>query len=127
MRAVDVMWVGLGGGVGSLLRWQLGQIIERHNPTRFRLGNFIINVTGAFVIAYLSAAYAISWQQRYGDMMSAFVLTGIIGGYTTFSSMQLDTAQMAEDGRPWLAAFYLVSSIGVGLIAALLGVMLARA
>lgn len=125
MRAVDVMWVGIGGGLGSLLRWQLGHFIESRIKMRFRLGTYIINVSGAFMIAYFSAAFAIEWHQRYGSLMAALVLTGILGGYTTFSSMQLDTVQMVEDGRPWLAVFYLASSIGSGLLAALIGVALA--
>lgn len=125
MRALDVMWVGIGGGLGSLLRWQLGQFIDKRVKLQFHLSTYIINVTGAFAIAYLSAGLAIHWQQRYGDLMAALVLTGVLGGYTTFSSMQLDTVQLLEKGRPGLAIFYLVSSIGSGLLAALLGVMLA--
>lgn len=125
MKAIDVFWVGIGGGLGSLLRWQLGQFIERFNPFRFRLGTFLINVTGAFVIAYLSAAFAIQWHERYGTMMAALILTGFLGGYTTFSSMQLDAVQMSEDGRPGLAVFYLIASVAIGLAAAALGVALA--
>ncbi|MGE4334830.1 MAG: fluoride efflux transporter CrcB [Pigmentiphaga sp.] len=125
MRAIDVMWVGVGGGLGSLLRWQLGHLIESRIKMRFPLGTYVINVSGAFVIAYLSAAYAIEWQQRHGDLLAALVLTGVLGGYTTFSSMQLDTVQLVEDKRPWLAVFYLVSSIGAGLVAAVIGVALA--
>ncbi len=126
MRAVDVLWVGLGGGLGSLLRWQLAHWVDRRFAWRFRLGTYLVNVSGAFVIAYLSAGLAIGWQERYGSMMAAFVLTGILGGYTTFSSMQLDTVQMVEERRYGLALFYLVSSIASGLIAVVLGVMLAR-
>ncbi|MFW8567238.1 fluoride efflux transporter FluC [Orrella sp. 11846] len=125
MRLIDVLWVGLGGGLGSLLRWQLGKFIEKLNPTQFRYGTFVINVTGAFVIAYLSTAYAIEWHQRYGDMMAAFILTGVLGGYTTFSSMQLDAVQMSQKGRHGLAVTYLVTSVGFGLLAAAAGVSLA--
>jgi CrcB protein len=60
-------------------------------------------------------------------VMSSLVITGILGGYTTFSSMQLDAVQMAEGRRHALALFYLVSSVLTGLIAAAAGVALAKA
>ncbi|MCF3932043.1 CrcB family protein [Acuticoccus sp. M5D2P5] len=125
MQAIDIMWVFLGGGIGSVLRWGVGLAVEARIRMRFRLGTYLVNVTGAFVIAYLSTAFMIDWHHRYGDMMSSFVLTGILGGYTTFSSMQLDTVQMAEDGRHGLALVYIVSSIGSGLLAVAAGVALA--
>ena len=126
MRAIDVMWVCIGGGIGSLLRWQIGKLIDARIQSHFKFGTFIINVTGAFVIAYLSVAFAIHWQQRYGDMMSSLVLTGLLGGYTTFSSMQLDAAQMTMQNRHALALVYLVSSVVVGLLAAAAGAAVAR-
>lgn len=119
------MWVCLGGGIGSLLRWQVGLFFDGRFATRFRVGTYFANVSGAFVIAYLSTAFMIGWQHRFGDMMSSLVLTGILGGYTTFSSMQLDTLQLSEEGRHLLAIFYIVSSIGSGLLAAAAGVALA--
>lgn len=127
MKPIDIMWVCLGGGAGSLLRWWLGGVIDRAIPARFKFGTFLVNVTGAFAIAYLSAAFALGWQQRHGDMMASLVLTGFLGGYTTFSSMQLDTVQMAMEHRHALAALYLVASVGLGLCAAAAGVALARA
>ena len=121
MRALDIMWVFLGGGIGSVLRWQVGLLVGAVVTMRFRMGTYVANVTGAFVIAYLSAAYALDWQHRYGDVMASLVLTGMLGGYTTFSSMQLDTVQMSEEGRHGLALFYIVTSIGTGLLAAAAG------
>lgn len=127
MRAIDIMWICLGGGVGSLARWQLGLWIDRLVHWRFRMGTYLANVSGAFVIAYLSTAYAIDWQHRTGDVLSSLILTGMLGGYTTFSSMQLDTVQMAEEGRHLLAVFYIVTSIGTGLLGAAAGVALGAA
>ena len=127
MRPIDIIWVCLGGGAGSLLRWGLGGFIDRAIPARFKYGTFLVNVSGAFAIAYLSAALALEWQHRHSDVVSSLVLTGFLGGYTTFSSMQLDAAQMAMENRHGLAALYLVASVGVGLCAAAAGVALARA
>lgn len=127
MDAIDILLVGLGGGVGSLLRWQVGRLIDRHFGTTFKAGTLFINVSGAFVIAYISTKLAIGWQHRFGDVISSLVLTGVLGGYTTFSTMQLDAVQMAGARRHALALSYLVTSVGAGLLAAAAGVALARA
>ena len=126
MEAIDLMWVGLGGGIGSLLRWQIGRIIDQRVSTPFKVGTFVINVSGAFVIAFISALLALGWEHRYGDVISSLVLTGVLGGYTTFSTMQLDAVKMATAGRQALAVVYLVASVGAGLLAAAAGVALAR-
>ena len=125
MKPIDVMWVCLGGGIGSLLRWQIGQFIDARSASAFKYSTLFINITGAFVIAYLSAALAIGWHQRYGDMMSSLVLTGVLGGYTTFCTMQLDAVKMVEKGRAGLALFYLAVSVAGGLVAAAAGVAVA--
>lgn len=127
MDIVDILLVALGGGIGSLLRWQIGRMIDRHIGSAFKVSTFFINVSGAFVIAYVSASLAISWQHRFGDVISSLVLTGVLGGYTTFSTMQLDALQTASANRHVLAIVYLATSVGGGLLAAAAGVALARA
>lgn len=128
MRALDVLWVGLGGGVGSSLRWWVGHITGQHyhDQSRFPLGTFLINITGAFLIGYLSVLFSVDWRDRYGTALNAGVLTGFLGGYTTFSSMELDAVKLGEAGRSGYAWTYLALSTVVGLIAAWLGAMLAR-
>jgi fluoride exporter len=126
MTALDVLWVGLGGGLGSLMRWWIGRIVGERYHGAFPLGTFLINVSGAFVIGYLSVLFLVDWQDRFGTVLKAGFLTGVLGGYTTFSSMQLDAAKLAAKpgGRP--AAFYLLASVIAGLAAAALGAALAR-
>ena len=127
MTPSDVMLVGLGGGLGSLMRWGIGRVVGERYHGDFPLGTFLINVSGTFVIGYLSVLFAVDWRDRYGAALNALVLTGVLGGYTTFSSMQLDAAKVAGKRRPILAASYLVLSTAVGLRAAELGVALAHA
>lgn len=126
MTALDVFWVGLGGGLGSLLRWWIGLRVGQFYKGKFPLGTFLINVSGAFVIGYLSILFAVDWRDRYGDVMNAVVLTGILGGYTTFSSMQLDASKLANARDRALAGGYLIISVLVGLAAAAFGAWLAR-
>ena len=127
MKPLDVMWVGLGGGVGSLMRWWIGRVIGERYHGDFPLGTFLINISGAFAIGYLSFLFKVDWHDRYGTALNSGVLTGVLGGYTTFSSMQLGASDLAAKSRSALAAFYLLLSVALGLLAALLGVAIARA
>jgi CrcB protein len=126
MEASDILLIGIGGGLGSLLRWQLGRVIDRLLGTAFKFSTLIINLSGALVIAYLSTLLAIGWEQRYGTIVTSLVLTGLLGGYTTFSTMQLDAVQTAKARGHALAILYLACSVGGGLVAAAAGVALAR-
>lgn len=126
MTALDVLWVGLGGGLGSLLRWWIGHIVGERYRGLFPLGTFLINVSGAFVIGYLSVLFVVDWHDRYGTVLKAGMLTGVLGGYTTFSSMELDAAKLYGNAGGRFAGFYLLSSVGAGLLAAALGAALAR-
>ena len=92
MKPMDVVLVGLGGGLGSVLRWGIGLVVGERYHGDFPLGTFLINVSGTLLIGYLSVLFGVDWHNRYGHgmVLNAFVMTGVLGGYTTFSSMQLD-------------------------------------
>jgi CrcB protein len=66
MKPLDVMWVGLGGGLGSLLRWWIGRVVGERYHGDFPLGTFLTNVSGAFAIGYLSVLFMVDWRDRYG-------------------------------------------------------------
>jgi CrcB protein len=127
MTPLDVMWVGLGGGLGSLLRWLTGRVVGEHYHGDFPAGTFLINVSGAFAIGYLSVLFKVDWRDRYCTALNAGVLTGVLGGYTTFSSMQLDAVKLAGKRGGVPAASYLLLSVLVGQLTAALGGTLARA
>jgi CrcB protein len=129
MTPMDIVWVGLGGGLGSALRWWIGIRVAELFYGNFPLGTFLINVSGTFLIGYLSVLFGVDWHNRFGHgmVLNAFLLTGVLGGYTTFSSMQLEAAKLAAKSRCGLAASYLLLSVLAGLLAAALGAALARA
>jgi len=112
-----------------VLRWWIARLLGERYKGRFPLSTFLINVSGSLVIGYLSVLFQVDWHNRHGHgmVLNAFVLTGVLGGYTTFSSMQLDAARLAAEQHPRLAAFYLLLSVAAGLLAALAGAALASA
>ena len=126
MTPLDVMWVGLGGGLGSLLRWSTGRVVGEHHRSDFPVGTLLINVSGACAIGYLSVLFKVDWRDRYGTALNAGVLTGVLGGYTTFSTMQLDAVELARKRGGVPAASYLLLSVLIGQLAAMLGATLAR-
>jgi CrcB protein len=117
--------VFVGGAAGSAIRWLVGIGVGKRYKGAFPLGTFFINVSGAFLMGFLSTLFTVDWKDRYGSNLTALVLTGVLGGYTTFSSYQLDTANLYNKGTQGLV-FYWIGSVAVGLIAAYLGAITAR-
>jgi fluoride exporter len=127
LTPVDFMLVGLGGGLGSVLRWSVGRLIGERYHGDFPLGTFLINVSGALAMGYLSTLFNVDWHVRHGTALNSAVLTGLLGGYTTFSTMQLDAVKLSGKRGAFSAGFYLMLSLATGLLTAGLGGALARA
>ena len=125
MTALDVLWIGLGGGLGSLMRWWVGRVVGERYRGDFPFGTLLINISGALPMGYLSVLFAVDWHTRHGTALTALCLTAIIGGYTTFSSMQMDAVKLARTRGHVRAASYLGLSVMAGLLAAALGGSLA--
>ncbi|MFZ3482994.1 fluoride efflux transporter FluC [Sphingomonas sp. 3-13AW] len=123
----DVALVALGGGTGSLLRWGVGKLFPSSGRGGIPWSTVFINITGAFAIGYLSVLFSVEWHDRYGSFLKSAVLTGLLGGYTTFSTMELDAAKISRVGFAGKAALYLVVQVAVGVAAAGLGAALAHA
>ncbi|MET0773159.1 MAG: CrcB family protein [Candidatus Limnocylindrales bacterium] len=110
-----------GGGLGSLLRWQIGGMVQQRHGGPFPLGTFVVNITGCFVIGLLSTLLSIGWGERYSDGLTAFLLTGVLGGYTTFSSYELDSYLLTKGKSRVTLVAYWVGSIVAGLAFASMG------
>lgn len=121
-----IAWVGLGGGIGSLMRWQLGLVFQEKYRGSFPASTFIINITGAFALGFLSTYFSIYWQNSYSDFLNAGIYTGLIGGYTTFSTMQLEALKLVNKSERNLALFYLFLSVIAGLLSAWAGISIAN-
>lgn len=116
--------IGVGGFVGANLRYLTQQWAASAWGPGFPYGTLIANVLGSFIIGlFLTLATEfldLSPNWRY------LIATGILGGYTTFSSFAYETLALAESGRYGFAALNLFGNVLLGLTAALLGIALAR-
>jgi len=112
-----------GAGLGGLARYVAGTWIMAKYGGRFPLGTFIINVTGSFLIGVLMMLFTERLQPHPNWRL--FLVVGVLGGYTTFSSFEYETLQAVRDGTSWLAALYVLASVGVGYLGVWLGALLA--
>ena len=115
--------VAAGGALGAAARYGLGGWIQQVTGSVFPWGTVIINVTGSlalgFLVIWLQAAMA-SVELR------AFLTVGVLGGYTTFSTLSYETVAMVQDGDFVRAAWYALGSFALGLLGAFGGMALAH-
>ena len=112
-----------GAGLGGLLRYVLGSWIMARFGGRFPLGTFVINVTGSFLIGLLMTLMTERWNPH--PHWRLFLIVGVLGGYTTFSSFEYETLQTVRDGARWMALLYVTGSVVMGYCAVWLGALLA--
>lgn len=118
---MNILAVMIGGALGSLSRYGLGLLA---NQPGIPMGTWIANVTGSFLIGLFFV-----WGKEKGllsDTTYLLLTTGLLGGFTTFSSFSLEVITMALQGQWAKAGFYVLASMGVGLFAAYVGVKLGR-
>ncbi|SKA33416.1 fluoride efflux transporter CrcB [Consotaella salsifontis] len=116
--------VALGGGIGACLRHLLNMGALRALGSNFPYGTMAANVIGSFAMGVLVELLA----RRFSAPAEVrlFLTTGLLGGFTTFSTFSLDSIALYERGAMGLAALYVVSSVGIGLAALFAGLGLAR-
>ncbi len=95
--------IALGGALGSVARFWLSSIIGNLFSATFPWGTLLVNISGSFVIGFFSTLTAPDGRVFASSNTRQFFMTGICGGYTTFSSFSLQTLNLARDGE-WLQA-----------------------
>lgn len=111
-----------GAGLGGLARYALGTWIMARSGSRFPLGTFLINISGSFLIGLLMTLLTERWQPHPNWRL--FLVVGVLGGYTTFSSFEYETLQAVRDGERWMGLLYVTGSVLFGYLAVWLGVAL---
>ena len=112
-----------GAGLGGLARYVAGTWIMAKYGGRFPMGTFVINVTGAFLIGVIMTLLTERFHPH--PNLRLFVVVGILGGYTTFSSFEYETFQAVRVGERWLGLLYVAGSVVLGYLAVWLGTVLA--
>lgn len=120
-----LLLVLLGGAVGTGCRFGLATLVNSGlGPRSFPYATFLINVTGSFLIGFLAELF--DTRLPASPEIRAALLVGFLGGYTTFSSLSLETLNLIRSGSWAQAAFYPVGSLLLGLLAVWSGTQAAR-
>jgi CrcB protein len=113
-----------GAGLGGLSRYWLGTWIMTNYGGRFPLGTFVINISGSFLIGILMTLLTERLQPH--PHWRLFLVVGVLGGYTTFSSFEYEAYQAVRDGASATALLYVAGSVILGYIGVWLGAVLVR-
>lgn len=121
---MSYLLVFLGGGLGASLRHAVNMLCARSLGTAFPWGTFIINITGSTVMG-LIAGY-LAFKGGASQHWRLFLMTGILGGYTTFSAFSLDAALFYERGEAGMALLYVLGSVVVSIAGLFAGLAVVR-
>lgn len=117
------MTVFIGAGLGGLLRHGVNRAAVQAGTT-FPWHTLAVNVTGSFAIGLLAGWFA--FRGESAQTLQLFLVTGLLGGYTTFSAFSLETLLLWERGHGWDAVFYVACSVALSLAAAAMGLVIIR-
>lgn len=114
----QLLIIGLGSFIGGILRYLASSSIQTNVFSSFPYGTFFVNVTGCFFIGLV-----FGWSERVNlaPEWRLFLATGLLGGFTTFSTFSNETFGLLRDGQFGYASLYIFGSIGLGLVATLVG------
>jgi len=117
----------IGAGIGGVLRNAVGLTAMRLFGMGFPIGTMAINIIGSLVIGLVAGWLAFKAGVSWSMYARAFVITGVLGGFTTFSSFSLEAAMLVERGQFGHAAIYVLGSVGLSLLGVFAGLAVMRA
>jgi CrcB protein len=121
------LWIALGSAVGGVLRYWCSGLVARAFGETFPWGTLIVNVAGSALIGLFATLSAPEGRLLIGSVQRQFVMLGLLGGFTTFSSFSLQTLALAQNGEWLRAGANVVGSVVLCLIGVWLGHALAVA
>ena len=119
------LWVALGGALGSVARFWLNNAVAAATGAEFPWGTLLINVLGSFIISFFGTLTSKAARFAVPPEISIFVMVGICGGFTTFSSFSLQTLDLMRGGAPFRAAVNVVASVVLCIAAVAAGHLIA--
>ena len=111
--------IALGGALGSMARYATGVYVGRWLGMAFPWGTLLINIIGSFLIGAFAESFALRWDSS--PLTRVFLIVGVCGGYTTFSTFSLDIVTLINRGEALAAAAYIVASVVLGVAALFAG------
>ena len=119
----DLLLVGIGGGVGSMLRFATSRLSARYISSEWALfGTFIVNVVGCFIIGLLGGW--LLYKTGKSEQLPLLLVIGFCGGFTTFSAFAFEIVQLLQTGHFLFSLLYIVGSVIIGLLAVWGGIKL---
>lgn len=117
--------IGFAGALGAITRYWIEGVVNRRYAGVFPLGTFVVNISGAFLLGFvftlMTERFMVSPQTRSAITM------GLIGAYTTFSTLSYETMRLIEDGAYLVGGLNAIGSLVIGLVAVYLGSAIGRA
>jgi CrcB protein len=120
----ELLFVGLGGGLGSIARYLCQRWLLLSNAPAFPWGTFSVNISGCFLIGLFWGMFFRSGDST--DNWKLFLMTGLCGGYTTFSAFTLESIGLIKEQKILLFFLYAAGSVIIGLLATWFGMRLVR-
>lgn len=120
----SIFAVAVGGAIGSVMRYLFNIEVSRTLGTGFPWGILCVNLVGCFVMGAVAESFALKFSAP--QEMRSFMMTGILGGFTTFSAFALDTGNLIERDAFGLAGLYVAASVGGSILALFLGLWAVR-
>ena len=121
------LWVTLGSALGGLARYWISGLVASHYGETFPWGTIVVNVTGCLVIGFFATLSGPDGRLLAPSTVRQLVMTGICGGYTTFSSFSLQTLNLAQEGDFLRAGLNIGGSVVLCLLSVWLGYVAAAA
>jgi CrcB protein len=114
-----LFWIGIGGFLGAIARYSISHWIH-HYGISFPLGTLMVNLVGCFCIGFLSAGIE-KYPEKIPATLRLFLITGILGALTTFSTFSYETLELLKKGKPFWAFLNITFNLFFGLLAVALG------
>ena len=124
MSLLNILLVAAGGAIGSVARYLLSAYVLRVSGSLFPFGTFAVNLLGC--IAFGLIAGAADQRVPLGSASRAFLLVGVLGGFTTFSSYAFESFWLLRDGQAVAALLNVVGQVVLGLAGVAIGFAIAR-
>ena len=119
-----ILMIGIGGFIGTIFRYIISIGIQNKFLSVYPFGTFTVNIIGCFLIGIV---YALSDRGNIPVEWRLFIATGILGGFTTFSSFSSETVSLLRDSQYSFAFLYVFGTVFIGILATFAGIFLIKA